>query len=431
MKILLDYFFPITAIEPTPEASTAFLKQVCLVVSPKNGGVTIRVPVLCTSMSAVLALTDNVEAQQFFNAGMSKVYILPADDLDLVDALDEGASDFFTLVISSDFDDANIAVSAADGTITVTSYANLLTTTPDTVTVNGTVFTAQAGAATLGTGTFQAATDNATTAASLAAQINAHPVAKLAVTATVLGAVITLTANELGLPGNDITLTYADLGSATIGITLGGLTGGKLAGGDGLFVGTYDGVIAMSSADDSFLAAESALDRIAMHATNSVKAKNLAYALGKLLSNALNWRNQQYITMPFADDVDTLGEAEALFDDKISFVIHDDEYGNRLALLSAGAHAVIAPYVIRNLEVDMQSAALSYISANQPQATMKQAALIQDELQKVIDEYKRIEWIEDGSIQVTLGAEQFVAAADITVTEPTALWRIFGEMRQS
>ena len=36
-KILLDYFFPITAISPTPQASTAFLKQVLAVVKPKVG----------------------------------------------------------------------------------------------------------------------------------------------------------------------------------------------------------------------------------------------------------------------------------------------------------------------------------------------------------------------------------------------------------
>ena len=84
MKILLDYFFPITAITPTPSASTGFLKQVCLVCKPKTGQEgNVGTIYSCTSMALVAARTDNTNAQQLFNAGMSRVYILLADDLDL------------------------------------------------------------------------------------------------------------------------------------------------------------------------------------------------------------------------------------------------------------------------------------------------------------------------------------------------------------
>ena len=55
-NLLLDYFFKMVAINPTPAASTAFLKQVCLVVAPKSG-VMVRIPTLCTSNSQVAALT--------------------------------------------------------------------------------------------------------------------------------------------------------------------------------------------------------------------------------------------------------------------------------------------------------------------------------------------------------------------------------------
>jgi hypothetical protein len=50
-KILLDYLFPITAIEPTPAASTAFLKQVLVVAKPKDGGVTAGTIVTLTAAS--------------------------------------------------------------------------------------------------------------------------------------------------------------------------------------------------------------------------------------------------------------------------------------------------------------------------------------------------------------------------------------------
>jgi hypothetical protein len=430
MNILLDYFFPITAIEPTPAASTAFLKQACVVVAPKVGVTTGEIT-LCTSMTAVAALTDNTEAQQLFNAGMNRVYILPMDDLNLAAALEGHESDFFTILISSDFDDADITATQATGTITVSSYANLVSGTADSVTIEGVVFTAQAGAATLGTTTFQAATSNNATAASLAAQINGHAATAARVTASVLGAVVTLTAVGDGSNGNQIDVAYTD-NDTNVGITLSGLSGGKLSGGDGLYLGEFTGVTGVSSTDDTFLATQAAItNRCAFHTTSTNKAKNLFYAFGKMLANSLNWRNQQYITMPVADDVETLGDANALFDDKISFVISDSEFGNRLALLACGGKAIVAPYIIKNLQIDMQSAALSFVSGNQPSYTKKNAALLENEEQKVVDSYIERELIEAGTVEVLLEQENFVASGYINVAEPKALWRIFGEMRQT
>lgn len=308
MNVLLDYFFPITAINPTPSASTAFLKQACLVVAPKTL-VPTGTPTLCTSMAAVAALTDNTEAQQLFNAGMSRVYILPMDDLDLAAALEGMSTTFYTLLISSDFNDAALAT---------------------------------------------------------------------------------------------------------------------------MDVGEFSGVVGVQSNDDDVLEAQAAIEkRCAFYESGTNNAKNLCFAFGKLLSNANSWLNQQYITMPFADDVDTLGEAEALFDEKISFVINDSEFGKRLALFACGGKAIVEPYIKRNLELDIQSKALTYISGNQPQYTRKAAALLEDELQKVIDLYIERQLIEAGEIEVKLEQDNFVASGYINISEPKALWRIFGELRQT
>jgi hypothetical protein len=306
VKILLDYFFPITAITPTAQASTSFLKQVLVLVKPKVG-----VPaniVSATSMSTVTPLTDNTEITQLFNAGMSRVFVLPKADLDL-DTILAGASDFFTILVSSDFSAAEI--------------------------------------------------------------------------------------------------TAADFG-------------------------VFKGVVGVSNTDETFLTTQAAIEnRVAFHSTSTNKAKNMFYAFGKLLSNALAWRNQQYIAMPFADDIDELGEANNLFDKKISFVISDSEYGQRLGLFTVGGKAIVAPYIERNLTIDMQSQALSYISANQPNYTLKHAALIEDELDKVVKAYVADDLIEFGDVQVTLEEDNFVAAGKILITEPKALWRIFAEMRQT
>lgn len=312
MNILLDYLFPISSIEPTPAASTAFLKQVCVLVDPVVSTAVSGTLYEKTSKAAVVAMGISAgaiaEIDQLFDAGLSKVYILPLTALTGLDEAIVGhESDFYTILVSSDFADADVTAM-----------------TP----------------------------------------------------------------------------------------------------------GDFSGVIGASSTDDAFLAVQAAIEnRSAWHTTSGNKAKNMFFAFGSMLSNALNWRNQQYITMPFADDVEDLGAAESLFEDKINFVISDDEFSNRLGLFVAGGKAIVAPYIKRNLQVDMQSTALSYISANQPGYTKVQAALLEDELQKVVDEYIDDQWIEDGVVEVELEEDNFVASGDINIAEPKALWRIFGEMR--
>lgn len=308
MKILLDYFFPITQIEPIPSASTAFLKQICLVVNPASG-VTINVPTLCTTMAQVEALTDNEDAQSLFDAGLTRIYVLPSADLDLADVLASDGSNFFTLAISSDFDDT-------------------------------------------------------------------------------------------------------DLGS--------------------LDIGSWKGVVGFASETEALLDVEVLKKNRSGFLTNATNGvKNMLHAFGKLLLNQTNWLNQQYISMPEAGEVVNLGDANNLFDKRISFVMNDSEYGNRLGFFAAGGQAIVAPYIIRNLEIDMQSAALQYIANNMPQYTLTEAALVEDELQKVILSYIERGWLEDGSVSVRLEQQNFVASGYIEVPQPKAMWRIFGELRQS
>lgn len=105
----------------------------------------------------------------------------------------------------------------ASGTITVTDYAALLINTADTVAVNGIAFTAVNGTAVEGEPNFNATVDNDTTAASLAAQINAHPDTSILVSAVAVGNVVTITAIESGTAGNAITLVYTDNDSGSDG----------------------------------------------------------------------------------------------------------------------------------------------------------------------------------------------------------------------
>ncbi len=136
-------------------------------------------------------------------------------------------------MVIADAGKINICVNVDDGVhasglVTITSYANLVVTSGDTVHVGATTFTAQSGAATPGAGTFQAATNNAATATSLAAQINAHATAGALVFAQAFGSLVKIAAIHGGTAGNAIVLTYTDTHSE-IGATVSG--SGTLAGG--------------------------------------------------------------------------------------------------------------------------------------------------------------------------------------------------------
>jgi hypothetical protein len=310
-KILLDYVFPISVIAPIPQASTAFLKQVCIVAKPKTGQEeNVGEVFLCTNMTEVAARTDNANAQQLFNAGMNRVYVLLSATLDIEEALEENKNLFFTVLISDDFVDGD--------------------------------------------------------------------------------------------------LSALDLGS-------------------------FDGVTGYSTTDVAVATAQAAIEnRCAFFTDSTNKAKNMFFAFGSLLSNQVRWNNQQYIPMPFNDGVDELGEAELLFDAKISFVINDDEFANRLALFACGRKAIIAPYIIKNLCIDLQSRALQWIGSNQPKYTLKEAALLETRLQEdVINNFIARNFIEAGIVEIRLEAQNFVAAGNIDVAEPKALWRVVSELRQT
>jgi hypothetical protein len=113
----------------------------------------------------------------------------------------------------------------ATAKVTITSYANLIDDTDDTLTIGATTFTAQSGAATEGQATFQAASSNDATATSLALQINEHAVASTKVVATAVAAVVYLVAVDAGADG-EIEIVYDDVDGTgdSVGLTVTGST---------------------------------------------------------------------------------------------------------------------------------------------------------------------------------------------------------------
>jgi len=402
-KILLDYAFKITALTPIPSASTSFLKQVCLIVKPK-GGVD---PGFyeCSSMTAVGLKTDNEDAEQFFDAGMSKVFLLCSNDLDVATEMaTDDALNFFTLIASSDFREKYASLEIQDLTLV---------------------------AKTAGTGgnstTFALADTASGDVASVSVVGSAISVSVDAGTtkmSTIVTALLASTAAMTLLGSVEVAEGHEDDTAAAVSAT--NLAGGAAAN-ETLAVGTFKGVVGISSVNTTFLNAQAVIEnRCAFYGS----AENLCFAFGSLLANPSNWRNQQYIQMPVDDSVSLLGDAETYFDKKYSFVINDSEFGNRLALFACGGKAITAPYILRNLEIDLQSRALTWINANQPDFTLTEATLLEDRLNQdvIIAKYIALRWIPAGKVEISLVEDNFVANGNIEVTEPRALWRIVGEM---
>lgn len=422
MSVLLDYFFPITAIEPTPAANTGFLRQVLAVVKPKDGVAPGTVTQI-TSTAQIAALTDNEDVVQLFNAGLSRVYVLVTEDLDLAEIVNARINDFFTILISSDFSQEEIESVGAVAPVKSSLKLQDILYTAKTAGLAGNGISVEyvdggtAGAeSVLVTG--QAIQVTIESGASTAAQI-----------------VTALQASTEAMALVDVLVDTGDEADSQTAQAETDLAGGTdtVPGDDtGLDVGTFAGVVAVSSSDNDFLASQAVIkNRVAFKTAGTTKAKNMFFAFGKLLSNSLSWLNQQYITMPFSDGINLLGDAQALFDDKISFVLSDSQFGNRLSLLAVGGKAIVAPYIVKNLEIDMQSAGLQYISGNMPDYTPKQAALLEESLQRVIDSYIDRQFIGAGEVEVKLEQDNFIASGYIDIAEPKALWRVFGQMKQT
>jgi len=412
--LLLEYAFPIEVVEPIASPSAAYLNHVCVVAKPKSGQEgNVGTIYECLTMTEVAARTDNTDAQQLFNAGLTKVYILLASDLNLITPL-ATASQFFTLLIAKGtggFVDADVvseqaALTKAEMTFTAVAagsdgndisieFLDTGVAGSEVVTVTGTTPDRK----------ISVSMDSTTsTAAQIKTALDASEDAAELITTAFTG------------DGSTAQTAFAE---------------DNLEGGAALEVGTFAGVVGVSSDDVSFLEDQAIItNRTAFFGNSTNKAKNMFFAFGKLLSSR-DWKNQQYIEMPFNDGIDTLSEAENLFENKISFVLSSDEYLNRLSLFTNNRKAIIAPYIFEWFKLSMQGWGVTYIALNQPKYTLREASLLQDYLQEKADQrFIATEIVEFISVAITLVEDNFMANGDIVISEPKALWRVNAVIQQ-
>ena len=98
--ILLNYAMPIQKVTPLLGADLGFLHNALVLVKPKDESVE-RAVVECLSTAEVQNLT-NAKAYEMLDAGMSSIYVLPTDSLDLSE-LDLSKYGYFTIVIDEAF----------------------------------------------------------------------------------------------------------------------------------------------------------------------------------------------------------------------------------------------------------------------------------------------------------------------------------------
>lgn len=427
MSILLDYVFKVSSVTPTPPASTGFLKKACLVVKPKTGE-TAGDFEECTTPTQVAALTDNVDATQFFAAGMSRVFILTVDDLaDVATSVPAGRfDDFFTLLISSDFskeevDGDEIAVPGVKAQV----IRDGITYRAKVAGVAGNGFTVKFVDSGLVTG-------DSATASLLADEVTIDIDSGVTTADSIITAFALVADVDAILSGSGSTVQTSAGGSDIISLTGGVDATTEVLG--PLNVGTFKGVIGLWTDDATRAATWAAKERwCAFFSSITNKAKNMVFAFGSLLSNQANWRNQQFIAMPVGDGVATEGASESFFDDRVSFVLTDNtQFSHRLSFFVVGGKAIVEPYIRKNLELDLQSRALSWISANQPSYTHVNASLLQNALTEIMNIYiNDRNWIESGSVSVRLLDQNFVGTGTVEFPEPGALWRILTQLTET
>lgn len=414
-KILLDYVFPISVVDTIPQANTAWLHQACLVVKPNvAGSAHIGNAIGCTSPAAVALLTANLDATELFAGGMSKVFILPVADLELTDEMAAAAGEFYTVLVSSDFH----STSDINGINDFLHQGSL-------------TFTASVP------GSGSGVSVELLTGGSAGSEVVAVTVKKISITiansvstATQISAAVAASPAAMALLSGAPAIDSGQGGTGQVIHAVQSLAGGV----NPLDLGTFTGVVGITNVDKTLLASLAVKPNYcAFYGLVANGAKNMCFAFGKLLS-ASTWSDQQYLAEPSDDLVAALGDALDLFNDAISFVITDDDFGTRLGLFAAGGKAIRAPYVLKNLQIDMQSAALSWIAANQPSYSKVEATLLETRLQLDVinQQYIDTKEIDSGTVSINVvTGSNFTAKGSINIAEPKALWRIEADLTQS
>jgi hypothetical protein len=306
-NLIYDYALKVNVVGAVAAADAGFLRMPLVVVKPKENFVSGQ-SVLEATKTTIADITDNSKVAEIFNGGLSKILVIADDDLtNLSEIYKNNLNDFFTILISDDFTDAEKAA--------------------------------------------------------------------------------------------------ANIGTA------------------------FKGVVFFNSADAAFARANSKRKNTGVYFKDE---GNMFYAFGKFLSQ-IDWTNLQYQELIADDEITAADTAEILFNDRVSFSLKDSQSVNRLSFFAQGGEAIIAPYVLKEIQLKLQSETVNWIALNKPNYDEADCSILAQFLQeKVISPYVKRRIISSGSINITTeGGENFIALGNIQIPKPTALWRVNANLYNS
>lgn len=152
------------------------------------------------------------------------------------------------------------------------------------------------------------------------------------------------------------------------------------------------------------------------------------FSFAKLLSSN-SWRNQQYTPIAAANGapVQTLGQAESLFADRISFYLTDPEQGTRLAFFVAGGLSITDPYIDMEVQVVTQSEMLNFIAGTQPYNVETRRRQLEQIGNTILGAYTDAGLLDPDGVNeciIRTSNEAFIVNGTITTTNSEALWRV-------
>lgn len=142
------------------------------------------------------------------------------------------------------------------------------------------------------------------------------------------------------------------------------------------------------------------------------------------------WRNNQYYVLSGdnpASTVTTLGEADSLFEKRISFYLEGNE-GPTLGFFGCANEAITKTYLNKLIQLETQQAITSYIQVNEPNDTAVQRVNIEEAAMSVIEKYEQYPYFyldadKDNYINILKSDEMYFVdgEAEIKIADP--IWR--------
>ncbi|MBD0785778.1 hypothetical protein HUO09_05455 [Vibrio sp. Y2-5] len=158
---------------------------------------------------------------------------------------------------------------------------------------------------------------------------------------------------------------------------------------------------------------------------------------GRFLSQVY-WRNNQYYVLDSANPastVSTVGEADDLFNKRISFYLNGSD-GPTLGFFGNAGHAITKAYLNRLIRLETQEAITSYIQTNEPNDTAVQRVNIEEAAMAIISKYEHYPYFyldsdKDNYINIVKSSDMYYVDGEAEVKVADPIWRAQISVREA